>query len=200
MATHYFPEDRVHYTWDTGHEPVLTVADGDTVVMHTRDVSDDQITRDSDAGALAALDWDRVYPARRADRGRGRRSRATRWRSRSSTCTRRAGAGPAIIPGSGLLPDDFPDPYLRIFDLMLRRRACLRDDVAIPIEPFLGTMGVCPAGASAQPVMPPGTFGGNMDTRQLVARHDALPARPGRGRAVQLRGRARRRRATARSA
>jgi acetamidase/formamidase len=29
-------------------------------------------------------------------------------------------------------------------------------------------MGVCPAGASAQPVMPPGVFGGNMDTRQLV--------------------------------
>ena len=33
----------------------------------------------------------------------------------------------------------------------------------------MGTMGVCPAGASAQPVMPPGTFGGNLDTRQLVA-------------------------------
>jgi len=29
-------------------------------------------------------------------------------------------------------------------------------------------MGVCPAGASAAPVMPPGIFGGNMDTRQLV--------------------------------
>jgi acetamidase/formamidase len=29
-------------------------------------------------------------------------------------------------------------------------------------------MGVCPAGASAQPIMPPGTFGGNMDTRQLT--------------------------------
>ncbi len=33
----------------------------------------------------------------------------------------------------------------------------------------MGTMGVCPAGAAAQPVMPPGTFGGNLDTRQLVA-------------------------------
>ncbi len=33
----------------------------------------------------------------------------------------------------------------------------------------MGTMGVCPAGASEQPVMPPGTFGGNLDTRQLVA-------------------------------
>jgi len=45
----------------------------------------------------------------------------------------------------------------------------MREDVAIPLEPFFGTMGVCPAGASAQPVMPPGRFGGNMDTRQLVA-------------------------------
>jgi acetamidase/formamidase len=32
----------------------------------------------------------------------------------------------------------------------------------------MGTMGVCPAGASAQPIMPPGSFGGNMDTRQLT--------------------------------
>jgi acetamidase/formamidase len=38
----------------------------------------------------------------------------------------------------------------------------------IPLAPFFGTMGVCAAGASAVPVMPPGTFGGNMDTRQLV--------------------------------
>jgi len=38
---------------------------------------------------------------------------------------------------------------------------------AIPLDPFLGTMGVCPEGAEEQPVMPPGTFGGNMDTRQL---------------------------------
>jgi acetamidase/formamidase len=44
----------------------------------------------------------------------------------------------------------------------------MRDDVAIPLAPFFGTMGVCPEGASEQSVMPPGTFGGNMDIRQLV--------------------------------
>jgi acetamidase/formamidase len=44
----------------------------------------------------------------------------------------------------------------------------MREDVWIPLEPFFGTMGVCPGGATAQPVMPPGPFGGNMDTRQLV--------------------------------
>ena len=47
MATHYFPEDRVHFTWNAGHEPVITIADGDTVVINTRDVSDNQIGPDS---------------------------------------------------------------------------------------------------------------------------------------------------------
>ena len=47
MATHYFPTDQVHFTWDAGNEPVLTIAEGDTVVFETRDVSDDQIGPES---------------------------------------------------------------------------------------------------------------------------------------------------------
>src|SRR5438876_35777 len=61
-TTHYFPPDSVHFTWDAGNEPVLTIADGDTVVYETRDVSDDQIGPTSDASVIAGLDWDRVYP------------------------------------------------------------------------------------------------------------------------------------------
>ena len=61
-STHYCPTDRVHFTWDTGTEPLLRVADGDTVVFETRDVSDNQIGPDSDASVIAGLDWDRVYP------------------------------------------------------------------------------------------------------------------------------------------
>jgi acetamidase/formamidase len=59
--THHFPADRVHFTWDVAHEPVLTVASGATVVMQTRDVSDNQISPESTAADLD-LDWDRVYP------------------------------------------------------------------------------------------------------------------------------------------
>jgi acetamidase/formamidase len=44
-STHYCPTDRVHYTWDTGTEPLLTVADGDTVVFETREVSDTRSSR-----------------------------------------------------------------------------------------------------------------------------------------------------------
>src|SRR5918997_334085 len=119
MATHYFPTDRVHFTWDAGNEPVLSIADGDTVVFETRDVSDNQIGPDSDTSVIATLDWDRVYPL----------------------------SGPVYAEGAV---------------------THFRDDITVPLDPFMGTMGVCPAGASGTPIMPPGIFGGNLDTRQLV--------------------------------
>ena len=44
--THYVPTDRVHFTWDAGNEPLLEIDSGDTIVVETRDVSDNQITPD----------------------------------------------------------------------------------------------------------------------------------------------------------
>jgi acetamidase/formamidase len=165
--THEFPTDRVHFTWDAGNEPIIDIADGDTVVFETRDVSDNQVTPESDAGDLD-LDWDRVYPLAGpvavdgAEPGDALAIEILDVQTRGWGWT-------AILPGLGLLPEEFPNAYLRIFDLSQGDVAQLGDNVAIPVEPFLGTMGVCPAGASQQAVMPPGPFGGNMDTRQLVA-------------------------------
>jgi acetamidase/formamidase len=166
-TTHEFPDDRVHFTWDVDNEPVLTIASGDTVVYETRDVSDNQIKPDSTAEAVAALDWDRVYPLAGPVVVDGAESGDTLAIEILNVETRGWGYT-LIIPGFGLLPDEFPDPYIRVFDLSNGGVAKLRDDVAIPVEPFFGTMGVCPEGAKEQAVMPPGRFGGNMDTRQLV--------------------------------
>jgi acetamidase/formamidase len=167
-STHYFPTDQVHFTWDTGHEPVLTVADGDTVVFETRDVSDNQIGPDSDASVIAGLDWDRVYPLAGPVRVEGAQPGDTLAVDILDLHTKGWG-WTAILPGLGLLAEDFKDPYLRIFDLTHGDVTYFREDIEIPLTPFMGTMGVCPADASAQAVMPPGSFGGNMDTRQLVA-------------------------------
>jgi len=165
--THEFPNDRVHYTWDAGHEPVLDVAGGDTVTIETRDVSDNQITPDSDKSVIDGLDWDRVYPLAGPIRVEGAAAGDTLIVEIVDLQTRGWG-WTAILPGLGLLPDDFPHAYLRVFDISDGDVARFGDDAAIPLAPFLGTMGVCPAGASAVAVMPPGRFGGNMDTRQLV--------------------------------
>ena len=42
----------------------------------------------------------------------------------------------AILPGLGLLADDFTDPYLRIFDLTEEATTQLRRDVVIAIAPI----------------------------------------------------------------
>ena len=165
--THHLTDDQVHFLWDTGHEPVLGIDSGDTVVVWTRDVSDNQIGRDSDTSVIAGLDWDRVYPLAGPIAVHGAEPGDTLAIEVLDIHTQGWG-WTAVLPGLGLLPDDFPDAYLRIFDLSHGDVAYLREDIAVPVEPFFGTMGVCPAGASAVPVMPPGIFGGNMDTRQLV--------------------------------
>ncbi|HEY1367040.1 MAG TPA: acetamidase/formamidase family protein [Gaiellaceae bacterium] len=165
--THYIPADKVHYTWDVGHEPALEIESGDTVVVQTREVSDGQVTPESDASVITSMDWDRVYPLAGPIRVAGAEPGDTLAVEILDIHTQGWG-WTATIPGFGLLPEDFPNAYLRIFDLTAGDVTYLREDVAIPIDPFFGTMGVCPAGASAQAIMPPGTFGGNMDTRQLV--------------------------------
>ncbi len=166
-TTHYVPTDRVHFTWDTSHPPTLEIDSGDTIVVVTRDVSDDQIGPGSTAEVVATLDWDRVYPLAGPVAVRGAEPGDTLAVEILDLHTRGWG-WTAILPGLGLLPEDFPDAYLRVFDLSDGDLIHFRDDVKIPITPFFGTMGVCPAGASAVAVMPPGPFGGNMDTRQLT--------------------------------
>lgn len=165
--THYFPADRVQYKWDNRREPVLAVAPGDTVVFELRDVSDGQIGPESTAEVMARLDWDRVYPlagpvwVEAAAPGDALEVEVIDLHTR--------GWGWAgIIPGLGLLAEEIPGPYLKIFDLTDARSTALTPSVRIPIQPFLGTMGVAPAEAGSFAIMPPGVFGGNMDTRQLV--------------------------------
>ena len=161
--THHLPDERVHFAWDVGHEPVLAIDSGDTVVVWTRDVSDNQIGPDSDTSVIANLDWDRVYPLAGPIAVNGAEPGDTLAVEILDIHTQGWG-WTAILPGLGLLPEDFPDAYLKVFDISVGDFAQL-GPAAIPLDPFLGTMGVCPKGAEQQPVMPPGTFGGNMDTR-----------------------------------
>jgi acetamidase/formamidase len=164
--THYVPSDRVHFTWDAANEPLLEIDSGDTIVVETRDVSDNQITPASTSADLD-LDWDRVYPLAGPIAVGGAQPGDTLGVEILDLHTRGWG-WTAVLPGLGLLPEEFPDPYLRVFDLTAGDVVSFRDDIVLPIEPFFGTMGVCPAGASQQPVMPPGRFGGNLDTRGLT--------------------------------
>jgi acetamidase/formamidase len=74
----------------------------------------------------------------------------------------------AVLPGLGLLPEDFPDGYIRYFDLTRGDTTELVPGVEIPIEPFLGVVGTHPDQPRTAPPFPPHKGGGNIDTRHLT--------------------------------
>jgi acetamidase/formamidase len=164
---HYLPADDVHYKWDVDNAPTVVIEPGDTVTVWTRDISDNQVSPDSDASVLANFDWDRTYPLTGPIAVAGAKPGDTLKIEVLDIHTQGWG-WTGVIPGFGLLPEEFPDAYLRIFDLTQGDVTQFREDIAIPLEPYFGTMGVCPAGAHDQSILPPGSFGGNMDIRQTV--------------------------------
>ncbi|WP_037496636.1 acetamidase/formamidase family protein [Solirubrobacter soli] len=165
--THYLRDEVVHYKWDVDNAPTLEIEPGDTVIVWTRDVSDNQITPGADISALANFDWDRAYPLTGPIHVAGAMPGDTLAVEVVDIHTQGWG-WTGVIPGNGLLPDEFPDAYMKIFDLSHGDVAYFREDIVIPLAPYFGTMGVCPAGAHQQDILPPGTFGGNMDIRQTV--------------------------------
>ena len=165
--THYLSDERVHYKWDTSNQPLVTIDSGDTVVVWTRDISDNQVGRDSDASALAAFDWDRTYPLTGPIAVHGAEPGDTLAIEVLDVHTQGWG-WTGVIPGFGLLPEEFPDAYLKVYDLAGGDVAVFREDIAIPLAPYFGTMGVCPAGATAQPVVAPGFLGGHKDKRHTL--------------------------------
>ncbi|MDN7244577.1 acetamidase/formamidase family protein [Planococcus shenhongbingii] len=165
--THEFPEDRLHFTWAKDPEPVLTIQSEDTVVFKTREVADNQFNKNSTTEDIAGLDWGRVYPlagpvaVEGAEPGDALEVEIVDLKPGDWGWT-------AILPGLGLLPEDFPNAYLRTFDLSDGEFIHFNERIKIPITPFLGTMGVSPKDAHGQAIMPPGIFGGNLATRQLT--------------------------------
>jgi acetamidase/formamidase len=75
----------------------------------------------------------------------------------------------AFLPGLGLLAEDFPDGYVRTFDLTTGPATTLVPGVEIPLAPFLGVLGNHPGEPRRQLPFPPHGGGGNMDNRHLTA-------------------------------
>jgi acetamidase/formamidase len=165
---HVLERGRVHYKWDNSLPPAIEIEPGDIVHCETEEVTDGQVRPGSPASVLTSLDFDRLYPlagpifVKGAEPGDVLEVEILSLKPLEWGWT-------GIIPGLGLLSEDFTEPYIRHFDLTNGVSAALRDDIHIPLAPFCGTMGVATDEPGQHMVLPPTKGAGNIDTRHLTA-------------------------------
>ncbi len=158
-----------HRAWDNRLEPALEIDPGAEVSFRARDASDEQLGPGSTSADVARLDFTRVNPVSGPVFVKGARP-GDALEVEILEFAPADWGWTAIIPGFGLLADEFPDPWLRISRIDPERRAvAFADGVTLPYEPFPGTIGVAPPEPGEHSVVPPRRWGGNMDIKHLRA-------------------------------
>ncbi len=163
---HVLERGKIHYKWDNSLPPAIEIEPGDIVHCETDEVTDGQIKPGMPASALGSLDFDRLYPlagpifVKGAAPGDVLEIEILSMKPLEWGWT-------GIIPGLGLLSEDFTRPYIRYFDLTNGVTTALREDIHIPLQPFCGTMGVATDEPGQHAVLPPTKGAGNIDTRHL---------------------------------
>ena len=164
-SIHSVSADQYQHFWDNAAAPALRVRSGEQVAFTSRDSGNEQLRPGMDTAAVLALDFAKVNPingpvaVEGAGPGDVLEVRIDRIETREWGWT-------ANIPGFGLLADEYPDPFLHIWALDRERgTAEFRPGIRVPLDPFIGVIGVAPAEPGALPTVPPRRVGGNMDIR-----------------------------------
>lgn len=158
---------RIHHRWDNTLEPSLRVASGDTVHYELLMAGHGQVLEDARSFEDASFDFATLYNLLGPLYVEGARPGDT-LRVDILALAPGEWGWCVILPGLGALPDDFPEPHLKTFDLGERTHARVAPGARVPIAPFLGTMGTHPGDPATAEAFPPHRGGGNIDTRHLT--------------------------------
>lgn len=165
---HTLTADQTHSRWSRTVEPVLRVEPGAVVEAFTEEASDGQLSPSSTAEDLADLSFDPIHPLTGPVHVEGAEPGDV-----LAVTLHRVEVGhwgwSAVVPNFGFLSDEFRGPYLKTYrfgagDSVAR----FSDDIAVPLRPFPGVIGVAPDTDSLLSTIPPRRNGGNMDDRDVV--------------------------------
>jgi acetamidase/formamidase len=166
MATHHLDDTQPHAFWDNSYPARLRIQPGDTVVFETLEASAGQVGPDSASKVVGNLNFDLIHPLTGPVYVEGAEPGDALVIDIVSIKHKGWGWN-AVIPGFGLLAEDFAEPYLQIYKL--GETTCeFRSDIQIPYEPFCGVMGVGPRESGRFTTIPPRENAGNIDIRHLT--------------------------------
>jgi len=157
-----------HFGWSRDNPPVARVAPGEAVEFDVIDGGGGQVTPASTAATIAALDFATLLPLHGPIAVDG----AEPGDALKVTVLSVAPSGwgwSAIIPGFGVLAEEFKDPALHVwkYDPAGREPAMFGPKARVPVRPFPGTLGVAMRDPGVHSALPPRRTGGNMDTRDI---------------------------------
>ncbi|MAW79369.1 MAG: acetamidase [Parvularcula sp.] len=159
-----------HFTWNREIPAVLSIAPGDIVSVDVTEASAGLLTKNSTAkrildekpgetnpvtgpiyvdgaqpGDILTIDFLEFHP--------------TDW------------GWTGVFPDFGLLKKDFPGPNLHIWKITEdgSNLSSFGKWAKVPLNPFVGTIGVAPKKKGDHPIIPPSYYGGNLDVKHLVA-------------------------------
>lgn len=165
---YFLSRELTHNRFSSKIPPVLRVPSGSIVEVETKEASDGQLTVDSQASDVAALDFDPIHPltgpifvesARPGDvlAVTLHEIELGEW------------GWTAVVPGFGFLADDFKEPYLKTFRFEGNKdRVEFADGISLALSPFPGVLGVAPATEEMLSTIPPRANGGNMDNKYFT--------------------------------
>lgn len=164
---HVIDASRVHHAWDASLKPTLHIQPGDTVHFDLKMAGHGQI-RQGVPYERTTVDFTTLYHLLGPIHVEGARPGDTLEIDILELVPGTWGWC-AVMPQLGLLPEDFPDPFIRYFDLTGGDGLTeLVPGVRIPISPFLGVLGTLPDDIDTASAFPPHKGGGNVDTRHLT--------------------------------
>ena len=172
-CTHTIHAAQHHFGWDNSLAPVERVAPGSTILFHCHDSSAGQLGPASTVEDVKALDFGKINPVSGPIFVEGARPgdvlKVTIGDFVPQAQDGRGWGWTAIIPGFGLLADQFTEAALNLwrFDPGSMAPAMWGEEGRVPLKPFAGTIGVALAAPGLHSIVPPRRVGGNMDIRDL---------------------------------
>jgi len=167
MAEHSLSADPTHSRWNRRLAPRLKIAPGDTVHLECQDASGAQVHPAMTLPEYLAIDRDRIHALTGPIYVEGAEA-GDIVEIAVREVAHRGWGWSSVISGLGFLKERFREPYLFHWHLDGAITRSLTPAV-VPLRPFCGVMGVAPAEDGEFRTRPPGTFGGNMDVRDLCA-------------------------------
>jgi len=177
MSIHTVKRAQCHLAWDHSIVPAIRIVSGDTVSFDCLDASNGQVTPTTEPSSLKNADVSTMDQVNGPVYIEGAQPGDTLQVDVLELHPAEWG-WTAILPGFGLLADEFEEPALKIWKLERHGEGEGTDygfawfdrakGIKIPLRPFTGEMGVAPAAKGAFSTIPPYSTGGNIDTRHVT--------------------------------